>query len=197
MTPGCTCCRWVGTRTPRASTPSSVPWRESRRRRSTHHGPALNAEERRCRAGLERLTEELGVGRRVSLEGPVPRSRVPALLARADALVNNMRMGAPDKVVYEAAATCLPVFASNPIFEDLLPRGAPVPPPRRRSPRRPVSASSRRSTAGPSAAGSASRSNGTTRSITGRTASSTWSHEATGPPDGPECRTLRARLYAP
>jgi glycosyltransferase involved in cell wall biosynthesis len=32
-----------------------------------------------------------------------------------------MRMGAPDKVVYEAAATCLPVFASNPIFEDLLP----------------------------------------------------------------------------
>jgi glycosyltransferase involved in cell wall biosynthesis len=88
----------------------------------THHGPALNAEERRCRAGLERLTEDLGVGARVSLEGPVPRSRVPALLARADALVNNMRMGAPDKVVYEAAATCLPVFASNPIFEDLLPR---------------------------------------------------------------------------
>lgn len=87
----------------------------------THHGPALTAEERRCRAGLERLIEELGVGARVSLGGPVPRSRVPALLGRADALVNNMRMGAPDKVVYEAAATCLPVFASNPIFDDLLP----------------------------------------------------------------------------
>jgi glycosyltransferase involved in cell wall biosynthesis len=93
----------------------------------THHGPALTAEERRCRAALERLTEQLGVGPRVSLEGPVPRSRVPELLAGADALVNNMRMGAPDKVVYEAAATCLPVFASNPIFEDLLPPELRVP----------------------------------------------------------------------
>jgi glycosyltransferase involved in cell wall biosynthesis len=93
----------------------------------THHGPALTPDELRCRAGLERLTAELGVGARVSLEGPVPRSRVPALLARADALVNNMRMGAPDKVVYEAAATCLPVFASNPIFDDLLPHGLRFP----------------------------------------------------------------------
>jgi glycosyltransferase involved in cell wall biosynthesis len=86
-----------------------------------HHGPALTPEERRCRASLEQLTDELGVGSRIALDGPVPRSRVPELLAGADALVNNMRMGAPDKVVYEAAATCLPVFASNPIFEDLLP----------------------------------------------------------------------------
>jgi hypothetical protein len=46
---------------------------------------------------------------------------VPQLLANVDALVNNMRAGAPDKVVYEAAATCLPVFASNPIFDELLP----------------------------------------------------------------------------
>jgi glycosyltransferase involved in cell wall biosynthesis len=87
----------------------------------THHGPALTDEELRCRAGLEQLTQQLGVGARVRLEGPVPRSRVPELLAGADALVNNMRMGAPDKVVYEAAATCLPVFASNPIFEGFLP----------------------------------------------------------------------------
>ena len=36
------------------------------------------------------------------------------LLAEADALVNNMRAGATDKVVYEAAATCLPVLGSNP-----------------------------------------------------------------------------------
>ena len=36
-------------------------------------------------------------------------------------LVNNMRAGAPDKVVYEAAASCLPVLASNPVFDDLLP----------------------------------------------------------------------------
>jgi hypothetical protein len=34
--------------------------------------------------------------------------------------VNNMRAGAPDKVVYEAAATCLPVLASNPVFEGFL-----------------------------------------------------------------------------
>jgi glycosyltransferase involved in cell wall biosynthesis len=87
----------------------------------THHGPALTPEEIRCRSELERLMEMLGVASRVSLQGPVPRSQVPQLLASADALVNNMRGGAADKVVYEAGATCLPVFASNPIFEDLLP----------------------------------------------------------------------------
>ena len=32
-----------------------------------------------------------------------------------------MRAGAPDKVVYEAAASCVPVLASNPLFDDLLP----------------------------------------------------------------------------
>jgi len=55
------------------------------------------------------------------LGGPVPRSEVPALFARSHVLVNNMRAGAPDKVVYEAAASCLPVLASNPVFDDLLP----------------------------------------------------------------------------
>jgi glycosyltransferase involved in cell wall biosynthesis len=35
-------------------------------------------------------------------------------------LVNNMRAGAPDKVVYEAAASCLPVLASNPVFDAFL-----------------------------------------------------------------------------
>ena len=30
-----------------------------------------------------------------------------------------MEAGAPDKVVYEAAAACLPVLASNPVFDDL------------------------------------------------------------------------------
>src|SRR5205823_2580506 len=42
------------------------------------------------------------------------------VLARADVLINNMRAGAPDKVVYEAAASCVPVLASNPVFDDLL-----------------------------------------------------------------------------
>ena len=52
---------------------------------------------------------------------PVPYSDVPALLAVKDVLVDNMREGALDKVVYEAAATCLPVLASNSGFDDVLP----------------------------------------------------------------------------
>ena len=46
---------------------------------------------------------------------------MPDLLAAADCLVNNMRAGATDKVVFEAAATCLPVLASNPALDELLP----------------------------------------------------------------------------
>jgi hypothetical protein len=46
---------------------------------------------------------------------------VPTLFSRSHVLVNNMRAGAPDKVVYEAAASCLPVLASNHVFDDLLP----------------------------------------------------------------------------
>ena len=69
--------------------------------------------------GLERLAEELGVD--AHLGGPVARAELPALFARADVLINNMRAGAPDKVVYEAAASCVPVLASNPVFDDLLP----------------------------------------------------------------------------
>ena len=85
------------------------------------HGPSLTDEERHHRGDLEQLVAELGLGRRVHVGDPVPREEVPALLAGADALVNNMRAGAPDKVVYEAAATCMPVLASNPIFDGLLP----------------------------------------------------------------------------
>jgi glycosyltransferase involved in cell wall biosynthesis len=55
------------------------------------------------------------------LAGPVPRTQVPDLFARSHVLINNMRAGATDKVVYEAAASCLPVLASNPAFDDLLP----------------------------------------------------------------------------
>lgn len=85
------------------------------------HGPSLTGEERRHREELTRLVAELGLGQRVSIGEPVSREDVPVLLAGADALVNNMRAGAPDKVVYEAAATCMPVLASNPIFDGLLP----------------------------------------------------------------------------
>jgi glycosyltransferase involved in cell wall biosynthesis len=51
----------------------------------------------------------------------VLRSEVPGLLGRADVLVNNMRAGATDKVVYEACAACTPAIASNPAFDSLLP----------------------------------------------------------------------------
>jgi len=75
------------------------------------HGAALNELERRHRAELAQLGVPLG--------DAVPRAQVPVLFARADVLLNNMEAGAPDKVVYEAAAACLPVLASNPVFDDL------------------------------------------------------------------------------
>jgi glycosyltransferase involved in cell wall biosynthesis len=75
------------------------------------HGAALNGLEREHRTELERLGFPLG--------DAVPRARVPELFAHADVLVNNMEAGAPDKVVYEAAAACLPVLASNPVFDEL------------------------------------------------------------------------------
>lgn len=76
-------------------------------------GPSFTDEERAERARLQAL------GARV--EEAVPYREVPALLMRKDVLVNNMREGALDKVVYEAAATCMPVLASNSGFEDVLP----------------------------------------------------------------------------
>jgi glycosyltransferase involved in cell wall biosynthesis len=75
------------------------------------HGTTGSEPERRHRRELERLWFPLG--------DPVPRTKLPELLARADALVNNMRAGSPDKAVYEAAAACLPVLASNPVFDEL------------------------------------------------------------------------------
>lgn len=75
------------------------------------HGVALNELERRHRAELEQLGFALG--------DAVPRSQVPELFTESDVLVNNMEAGAPDKVVYEAAAACLPVLASNPVFDEL------------------------------------------------------------------------------
>ena len=84
------------------------------------HGPALSDEERAHRAELEQVVSELGLDGRVTIGDAVPRADLPGLFASHDALVNNMRAGAPDKVVYEAAASCLPVLASNPIFDDLL-----------------------------------------------------------------------------
>ena len=84
------------------------------------HGPVLSADELAHRRELEHVVAELGLEGRVAVGDPVPRSELPGLFAAHDVLVNNMRAGAPDKVVYEAAASCLPVLASNPIFDELL-----------------------------------------------------------------------------
>jgi hypothetical protein len=53
----------------------------------------------------------------------VPYAAVPDLFGLADAVVNATRGNAADKVVYEAAAACLPVFAASPVFDTLLPDG--------------------------------------------------------------------------
>jgi glycosyltransferase involved in cell wall biosynthesis len=89
------------------------------------HGPALSTAERDHRGELERLVADLGLDSRIRLDPAVLRSGVPEVLHRADCLVNNMEAGAPDKIVYEAGASCLPVIASNPVFDELL-DGLPV-----------------------------------------------------------------------
>jgi glycosyltransferase involved in cell wall biosynthesis len=91
------------------------------------YGPALSYDERAHRQELDKLTVELGLDGRVTLGDAVPRMQVPSLFATHDALVNNMRAGAPDKVVYEAAASCLPVLASNPVFDSFLDPGQRFP----------------------------------------------------------------------
>jgi glycosyltransferase involved in cell wall biosynthesis len=72
------------------------------------------------------VAEEQQKGRLVALAGddvevggPLPHGELPALFARSDLLINNHR--AADKVVYEAAASCLPVLASAEAFAELLP----------------------------------------------------------------------------
>lgn len=71
-------------------------------------GPSLTDEERAHRARLPQV------------QPPVPRTEIGEIYARAGALVNNMRSGALDKVVFEAAAYCLPVLVSNPGFARLV-----------------------------------------------------------------------------
>ena len=84
------------------------------------HGPSLTEAERAYRVEVDALVAELGLGEVVTIGEAVPRSEVPALLAAADVFVNNMHAGSPDKVVFEAAASCVPVIASNPVFDTLL-----------------------------------------------------------------------------
>jgi glycosyltransferase involved in cell wall biosynthesis len=84
-------------------------------------GPVLVPEAQHERFTLETVADGLGLRDVVDLGDALPRAELPALLAASDLLVNNMRPGAPDKVVYEAGAACLPVLASNPVFDTFLP----------------------------------------------------------------------------
>jgi glycosyltransferase involved in cell wall biosynthesis len=84
-------------------------------------GPVLVAYSQHERFTLETVADGLGLRDVVDLGDAVPRTELPELFARNDLLVNNMRPGASDKVVYEASAACLPVMASNPVFDTLLP----------------------------------------------------------------------------
>jgi glycosyltransferase involved in cell wall biosynthesis len=76
-------------------------------------GPSLTPDELDHRDELIRRAETDG---RVSVEPPVPRAAVPALLAAADVIVSpaEPRAGATlDKAVYEAAACARPVVTTN------------------------------------------------------------------------------------
>ena len=84
------------------------------------HGTADHPGEREHLETLRALVRELGVDDAVALGPPLPRTEIPGLLASSSVLVNNMRPGAPDKVVYEACAACRPVLVSNPSFAELL-----------------------------------------------------------------------------
>jgi glycosyltransferase involved in cell wall biosynthesis len=85
------------------------------------HGPTLTDGDRAELPRLQALARDLGVGERVSFGGEVPYAQVPHLFGLADAVVNATSGNAADKVVYEAAASCLPVFAASPVFDTLLP----------------------------------------------------------------------------
>jgi glycosyltransferase involved in cell wall biosynthesis len=50
----------------------------------------------------------------------VPQREVRSVYARNDVLVSNMRAGALDKVVFEAAASGLPVLVASPGFDPLV-----------------------------------------------------------------------------
>jgi glycosyltransferase involved in cell wall biosynthesis len=90
------------------------------------YGTSNSDEEERHRTELERLIVDLGLGERAAIREPVPRSEIGAVHAAADVLVNNMRAGAPDKAVYEACGSGLPVLVSNPSFDELF-EGIPTP----------------------------------------------------------------------
>jgi len=87
------------------------------------HGPLLTDADRAHRPYLEAVASELGVADRVTFGDAVPYAAVPQLFGLADAVVNPTRGNSADKIVFEAAAACLPVFAASPVFDSVLPDG--------------------------------------------------------------------------
>jgi glycosyltransferase involved in cell wall biosynthesis len=83
-------------------------------------GPSLTSEEVAERQSLERFVAARGLGDRVTIEGPVPRGAVAQVYGGVDVLVNNMRAGALDKVVYEAGAAALPTLVASAGFDPLV-----------------------------------------------------------------------------
>ncbi len=83
-------------------------------------GPSLTAEELAYRGALQARIAARGLGDRVRLEEAVPQRSVRSVYARNDVLVSNMRAGALDKVVFEAAAAGLPVLVASPGFDPLV-----------------------------------------------------------------------------
>lgn len=87
-------------------------------------GPQLTDDERAHAAELrERIAASPSLRERVRIEPPLPRDELPALLRRADALVSATQPRGSetlDKVAYEAAATGVPVLASNTALAEFL-----------------------------------------------------------------------------
>jgi len=84
------------------------------------HGPTPDATARSYRKHLESLVTELDLETRVRLNDALAHDQLSTLFASTDLLVNNARGGA-DKIVYEAAASCVPVLGSNPANFSLIP----------------------------------------------------------------------------
>lgn len=83
------------------------------------HGVSGDERHRRHKRELEQLAGELGV--EAVFGDAVPRSEIPNLFAASDVLINATEGPSADKVVYEAAASCVPALASSSAFADLLP----------------------------------------------------------------------------
>jgi glycosyltransferase involved in cell wall biosynthesis len=78
------------------------------------HGTARTELERRYKRELEELVARDGVGEWATVGGPIPRPDVPQVYAEADVVASDF--GSPDKVVFEACASCRPVLASHEAF---------------------------------------------------------------------------------